>query len=216
MMPPVAWLTPRALAEAAGPWREDLSLNDDGEYFCRVLLAAAGIVFCADARSFYRSGLPGSLSKRADRRALESLWLSTQLNCDRLLAACGDRSEARAAVANGWQWLAFECYPGRASTSRTRPRARLPGARRQLPIRFPVTGLLPPRRRRAWLARHEATASLVSEVDESMNVQRILIVTTKPLCRNPRLLLKEAEALEPRRLRRHGPDGAQSRAFRAV
>jgi glycosyltransferase involved in cell wall biosynthesis len=111
MMPPLAWLTPRALADAAGPWREDLSLNDDGEYFCRVLLASAGIVFCADARSFYRSGLPGSLSQRTDRRALQSLWLSTRLNCDRLLAACGDSPECRPAVASGWQRLALDCYP---------------------------------------------------------------------------------------------------------
>src|SRR6185295_3439259 len=34
-----SWLTSRELAEAAGPWDERLSLDDDGEYFCRVLLA---------------------------------------------------------------------------------------------------------------------------------------------------------------------------------
>jgi len=111
MMPPIAWLVPRALTDAVGPWREDLSLNDDGEYFCRVLLASAGIAFCGEARSFYRSGMPGSLSKRTDRRSLESLWLSTQLNGDRLLATCGDTRESRGVVANGWQRLALACYP---------------------------------------------------------------------------------------------------------
>ena len=39
MMHPSAWLVPRAVAERAGPWNETLTLNDDGEYFCRVLLA---------------------------------------------------------------------------------------------------------------------------------------------------------------------------------
>ena len=75
------------------------------------MLAAEGILFCRDARSFYRSGLRGSLSRRKDGVALHSLWLSTELNCSRLLAALPGDPRARAAVANGWQRLAFEAYP---------------------------------------------------------------------------------------------------------
>src|SRR5205807_7008133 len=55
MMPNFAWLTPRAVIEEAGPWNEQLSLNDDGEFFCRVVLASSGIRFCNDARGYYRS-----------------------------------------------------------------------------------------------------------------------------------------------------------------
>src|SRR5262249_33099886 len=36
MMPNFAWLTPRDVIKKAGPWNERLSLNDDGEFFCRV------------------------------------------------------------------------------------------------------------------------------------------------------------------------------------
>ncbi|MDE3084845.1 MAG: glycosyltransferase family 2 protein, partial [Verrucomicrobiota bacterium] len=43
MMHPSAWLVPHAVADRAGPWDEALTLNDDGEYFCRVLLASNGI-----------------------------------------------------------------------------------------------------------------------------------------------------------------------------
>jgi len=114
MMVPAAWLCPRAVLDAAGPWDEALSLNDDGEYFARVLLKARGILFCADARSYYRSGVPGSLSRRKDRAALDSLWRSTELNLGRLLHAAPDSARTRAAAANGWQRLAFECYPGAA------------------------------------------------------------------------------------------------------
>src|SRR5262249_38014831 len=46
MMPSFAWLAPRAVIERAGPWNEQLSLNDDGEFFCRVVLAASRILFC--------------------------------------------------------------------------------------------------------------------------------------------------------------------------
>jgi len=111
MMLPASWLCPRAILDEAGPWDERLTLNDDGEYFARVMLAAAGILFCGGARSFYRSGLRGSLSRRKDVAALQSLWLSTELNCSRLLAAAPGDPRARAAVANGWQRLAFEAYP---------------------------------------------------------------------------------------------------------
>ncbi len=111
MMVPAAWLCPRAVLEAAGPWDEALSLNDDGEYFGRVMLRARRILFCGESRSYYRSGLPGSLSRRKGRAALESLWRSTELNVGRMLDAASSSVRARAAAANGWQRLAFECYP---------------------------------------------------------------------------------------------------------
>jgi glycosyltransferase involved in cell wall biosynthesis len=111
MMLPAAWLCPRPLLDDAGPWDERLTLNDDGEYFGRVMLAAAGIRFCGAARSYYRSGLRGSLSRRKNVAALRSLWLSTELSCGRMLAAAQDSPRARAAAANGWQRLAFEAYP---------------------------------------------------------------------------------------------------------
>jgi glycosyltransferase involved in cell wall biosynthesis len=48
------WLVSRELAEAAGPWEENLHYDQDGEYFTRVLLASGGTRFVAEARVFYR------------------------------------------------------------------------------------------------------------------------------------------------------------------
>lgn len=110
MMHPGAWLVPRSLIEQTGGWEETLSLNDDGEFFARVALAADRIVFCADARSYYRSNLSTSLSGRRDRAALESLFRSIELITTHLLRAdAGPRS--RAAAAYAWKWTAFELYP---------------------------------------------------------------------------------------------------------
>jgi glycosyltransferase involved in cell wall biosynthesis len=117
MMHPAAWLAPRSLLERAGPWNEALSLNDDGEYFARVMLAAGKIVFCAEARSYYRSGFPGSLSGRSDRRALESLYRSVELTLDHLQGA-DDSSRTRAAIDYAWKLAAFELYPGAPDLSR--------------------------------------------------------------------------------------------------
>jgi len=48
------WLTSRELTEAAGPWNSQLQSDDDGEYFCRVLLASKGTRFVPEAKVFYR------------------------------------------------------------------------------------------------------------------------------------------------------------------
>jgi glycosyltransferase involved in cell wall biosynthesis len=110
MMHPAAWLSPRALLDQAGPWDETLSLNDDGEYFSRVVLAAKQIVFCPEARSYYRSNLSGSLSRQKNLSALKSLFRSVDLTLQHLLAV--DRSpRTLAAAAYAWKWTAFELYP---------------------------------------------------------------------------------------------------------
>ncbi|MFI5357300.1 MAG: glycosyltransferase family 2 protein, partial [Opitutales bacterium] len=110
MMPPAAWLTPRALVDAAGPWDERLSLNDDGEYFCRVVLASGGIRFCADAQSFYRSNLPGSLSRQTSKAAWRSAHLSQEL-CARHLLVRENSPRTQRACADLFQRLAFGAYP---------------------------------------------------------------------------------------------------------
>jgi glycosyltransferase involved in cell wall biosynthesis len=110
MMHPAAWLVPRPLAAAAGPWDERLTLNDDGEYFCRVLLASRGIRFSTAGRSFYRSRLRSSLSQRTDAAALESLFLSVELFAAHLLAA-EDAPRIRLSLANYYQRFIYTAYP---------------------------------------------------------------------------------------------------------
>src|SRR5215813_1832477 len=53
-MQTATWLTSRDLAEAAGPWNTQLHVDDDGEYFCRVLLASEGTHFVPESKVFYR------------------------------------------------------------------------------------------------------------------------------------------------------------------
>jgi glycosyltransferase involved in cell wall biosynthesis len=48
------WLVSRELAEAAGPWDEKLSYDQDGDYYSRVLVASVGTRFVAEARMFHR------------------------------------------------------------------------------------------------------------------------------------------------------------------
>jgi glycosyltransferase involved in cell wall biosynthesis len=110
MMPNFAWLTPRAVIERAGPWDESLSVNDDGEFFCRVGLASSGIVFCADARGYYRSAGAPTLSRRRDSQAHASAFTAVDLSCRHLLQRC-DSAAAKKACATHYQRFAYDAYP---------------------------------------------------------------------------------------------------------
>jgi glycosyltransferase involved in cell wall biosynthesis len=80
-MQTATWLVSRELTEAAGPWDTRLLGDDDGEYFCRVLLASHGTRFVPEARVYYRMAGPSSLSYvgHSDRK-LEAQWISMRLH----------------------------------------------------------------------------------------------------------------------------------------
>lgn len=110
MMHPAAWLVPRRLIEKAGPWDERLTLNDDGEYFSRVVACSRELRFSPGAETFYRTLPSSSLSKSRGREAFRSLWLSRKLTGECLLRL-DSTSIARQAVADMWQRFVFEVYP---------------------------------------------------------------------------------------------------------
>jgi len=62
-MQTATWLTSRELAENAGEWDTRLLSDDDGEYFCRVLLASKGTRFVPEAKVFYRLSPSSRLSQ---------------------------------------------------------------------------------------------------------------------------------------------------------
>ncbi len=134
MMQPGAWLAPRALLDRAGPWNETLSLNDDGEYFARVMLAARRLVHVPAARCLYRSGSDTSLSRRTDPKSLLSLFHSVELTLAPLLKA-DNSPRTQAACADAWMRAAFEIYPTLPEQAReAEQRARaLGGSRRPMP-----------------------------------------------------------------------------------
>jgi glycosyltransferase involved in cell wall biosynthesis len=72
MAQPGVWLTPRHIIEKVGPWNESLSLNDDGEFFCRVLLTVKQIIHVPDSKVYYRSNIITSLSQTKTFKAQKS------------------------------------------------------------------------------------------------------------------------------------------------
>lgn len=110
MMQPGAWLAARQTIERAGRWNESLSLDDDGEFFTRVVLAASRVKFVPGARVYYRFGYTGSLSWSRSRKAYESHYQATTLSIEHLLKV--DRSpEARQAAAERLMYFVYNTYP---------------------------------------------------------------------------------------------------------
>lgn len=112
-MPPATWLVSRELTMAAGPWDTRLSLDDDGEYFCRVVSASDRIRFVRESKVFYRMSGDGSLSSsyKAGKK-LESQFLSMQLHLAHL-RALEDSERVRAACLKYMQLCLLYFYPAR-------------------------------------------------------------------------------------------------------
>jgi len=110
MMHPAAWLVPRTIGQTVGSWNEDLSVNDDGEYFCRVVLATKEVKFCPGAKSYYRSGISKSLSGLKSYAAQESVLHSIEL-CTKYLLTREDSPRTRHACATVFQRFIYSVYP---------------------------------------------------------------------------------------------------------
>src|SRR5260370_38748064 len=88
----------RQLTAADGPWTTQLLVDDDGEYFCRVLLQSDGVRFVPDSKVFYRASGASSRSYigRADKK-LDSQWRSMEFDIN-YLRSLVDNAEVSTAV----------------------------------------------------------------------------------------------------------------------
>jgi glycosyltransferase involved in cell wall biosynthesis len=112
------WLVSRELSEAAGPWDCRLWRDNDGEYFCRVILACDGIRFVPDARSYYRTAGFKSVSYiGGSNKKLESLFLSMKLHIQ-YLRSIEDSERTRLACIKYIRTWQHEFYPYRLDIAR--------------------------------------------------------------------------------------------------
>jgi glycosyltransferase involved in cell wall biosynthesis/peptidoglycan/xylan/chitin deacetylase (PgdA/CDA1 family) len=117
-MQTATWLVSRELSEAAGPWDTRMLSDDDGEYFCRVLLNSDGTRFVPGAKVYYRGFRSNSLAYvgRSDRKR-EALWLSMQLHIG-YLRSLEDTPRTREACLAYLQRNLINFYPERADIVR--------------------------------------------------------------------------------------------------
>ena len=112
-MQPGSWLVSRELTEAAGPWNEGLPWDEEGEYFCRVVIKSDGIKFIRGAKTFYRLTGPESYGHvGTSNKKLESSWLSTRLHVQ-YLRSLEDSARTRRACVTFMQGRVHHFHPHR-------------------------------------------------------------------------------------------------------
>jgi glycosyltransferase involved in cell wall biosynthesis len=90
------WLIKRELIEEAGPWNTSLYYDNDGEFFCRVVLASEGTCFVPGTGMYYRRGAANMSFIGTSDRKKESLLVSMKLHIKHLLSL-EDSERTRAA-----------------------------------------------------------------------------------------------------------------------
>jgi len=137
-MQTACWLVPTALLDAAGPWDTMLLGDDDGEYFCRVLLSSDFVRFVPGARTFYRMAGGQRLSYVGQSPAkMEALWRSMRLHVD-YLRKRDDTDRVRHACLQYLQNQLMFFYPERPDlVAEARELAMELGGELSVPPRFP-------------------------------------------------------------------------------
>jgi glycosyltransferase involved in cell wall biosynthesis len=110
MMVTSCWLCPRKLIEDSGLWDESLIKNQDGEFFCRVLLNAHSIKFVKKAKVYYRKPQKNNISQRSTYEAAASLLKSYQ-SYDYHIRQKRDTEEVRFACAFNYLSFIYEFHP---------------------------------------------------------------------------------------------------------
>lgn len=112
-MQTATWLVSRELSEDAGPWDGRMMQDDDGEYFCRVILGCHGIRFVREAKVYYRLvGAAGLHHIGLSNRRLEAQLLSEQLHIN-YLRSMADDERVRHACLTALQRRVDLFYPER-------------------------------------------------------------------------------------------------------
>ncbi|GAB2983600.1 glycosyltransferase [Mucilaginibacter puniceus] len=104
------WLVPADIIHKAGKWSEFYSPDDDGEFFCRVVLACNGIVYAKDCFNYYRKyHANNNLASMKTKAAIEGKYRSLLLKRQYLLNASNSITTKKA-IANSAISLAIESY----------------------------------------------------------------------------------------------------------
>lgn len=106
-----AWLTPRQIIDKIGFWNEELLKDQDGEFFCRAVMASKGVIYEPKALNYYRKHKKGS--NIANNKARE--YLQSQLKAldskALQLKAFSDSQAYKNAFALQYKLLAIDAFP---------------------------------------------------------------------------------------------------------
>lgn len=110
MMQPASYMTHRSLIQKAGPWDESLIINQDGEFFTRVLLHADKVLYEPNGKVFYRTPEENNVSQQKSEIAMTSL-LKSYRSYEREVLAVQNTGKVRVALKKVYQKFIYDVYP---------------------------------------------------------------------------------------------------------
>jgi glycosyltransferase involved in cell wall biosynthesis len=125
MMAISSYLTHRDLIDKVGPWDENLTINQDGEFFCRILLKAKEVLFEPNGMVYYRKPGQDNVSQQKSEKAARSL-LDSLKSYEKSVLEVEDSIRVRLALKKVYQkylYDIFPYYPGLLNEARERMRA---------------------------------------------------------------------------------------------
>lgn len=108
MMPIMAYLIPKRIIDQAGKWDEELKMNEDAEYFLRVLQQTKKVVFTDLTEVFYLKHSNFSVSQPNNEKIGHWLDAIKKIEINLLNSEKHDSQEI---IANLYQNLVFQVYP---------------------------------------------------------------------------------------------------------
>lgn len=173
-MQPATWLVSRELTEAAGLFDTRLLFDDDGEYFCRVLMASHGTRFVSGTGVFYRSTGSNRVSYvgNSDKKK-DALLLSMKLHIQYLRSLEESERVRKACLTYLQNWFG-SFYPERpdlvaqaqAIAAELGGRLEPPRLRWKYAWMKPIVGVKAAKR--AQMALPQFKASLLRRYDKAM------------------------------------------------
>lgn len=106
-----SWLTPKELIDKAGGWDESLIIDQDGEFFCRVVLQSKGIEAVNNEISYYRKYKNGkSTSAPKSKKHFYGLLAATEKKHNSMRRISSD-PRIDEVIARAYKALAVKAYP---------------------------------------------------------------------------------------------------------
>jgi glycosyltransferase involved in cell wall biosynthesis len=92
-LPLHVYLLPMDLVKQSGNWNEQLTVNDDGEFFSRIILNATEIVFCPYTFALYRTGSGNRISSTIiQEKGIKSYIKSWNIIADNIYNKTGTKN----------------------------------------------------------------------------------------------------------------------------
>ncbi|WP_178990249.1 glycosyltransferase [Winogradskyella schleiferi] len=106
-----AWLSPKSVIDSAGLWDENLIKDQDGEFFCRVIMASQGICYAQNVLCYYRKHRQKSnISGGKSKNHLLSQFNALNSKADQLQLA-RDTEAYKNAMALQYKLIAIDAFP---------------------------------------------------------------------------------------------------------